>query len=459
MFRVETQESWKSYRAVVLGLLLLSVTALAITLWELYDFAREQVIIEELIRTLPGEDTAPVEFLADELRWQFRLTILVVIHVVLTGIAIAFLARAYRTSQQSLRDIKAHAGDILSSMEQGVITTDLNGIVTSINRRGLEMLRPAGDCVGRSLREVSVHVPLDEFRNQWTIERSSGMTRDFTVKSDDHKTVLRTFCQTLNDVDGAEIGFVLQIRDVTARVLTEDRMLRMERYMGLGSLAAGLHHEIKNPLAALSLHVQLLEEQLERDNSCGEVQGMLRIIKTEMARVGRVLEGFRDFASLGRLNLHPVNIRELIQRQIDLILPQAASQSVDVNVQFSTNLPDDLPVDQVRLEQVLLNIFVNALEAMPDGGRVRIEATAEPAHVSIRISDTGPGVSDELREKILDPYFTTKSEGTGLGLALCDKIIRQHNGTLDIQPSDSGAVFLLVLPTSLQNQRTADERH
>jgi two-component system nitrogen regulation sensor histidine kinase GlnL len=104
----------------------------------------------------------------------------------------------------------------------------------------------------------------------------------------------------------------------------------------------------------------------------------------------------------------------------------------------------------VRLEQVLLNLLVNALEAMPDGGRLALTVSLSPAQqpewVELLVADTGPGIPDNLRERIFDPYFTTKREGTGMGLALCEKIIRQHDGTLDFQASEGGTVFRIRLP-------------
>ncbi|MCA9213127.1 MAG: PAS domain-containing sensor histidine kinase [Planctomycetales bacterium] len=456
MFRVKQAESDGTRRVAIVAVLALSVLALAVTVWVMVDFLAEQQIVRELIRELPVSAKNKAEALEGELRWQFRLSILIVLNLVVTGFAVVLLARAYRSSQESLRDLKALAGDILSCMDQAVITTDLSGIVTSINRRGLEMLRPEINCVGHPLSELSRFVPIEQFRKDWIVEKSVAMTRDFKLSANGAR-VLRAFCQTLSDIDDQEIGFVLQLRDVTDRFLIESRMRRMERYMGLGSLAAGLHHEIKNPLTALSLHVQLLKEQLsDGAESCDEVRHMLRVIETEVARVGGVLEGFRDFASIGKLNLACVDLKQLIQRQIDLITPQASAQSVAIDLQLPKDLPQPF-ADSGRLEQVLLNIIVNALDAMPDGGKVTISAFADSESICVEVSDTGCGVPEELHDKIFDPYFTTKDEGTGLGLALCDKIMRQHDGSLEFRSSPRGTVFQLNFSLPTASHASANE--
>lgn len=439
------------YRLAVIGLLLGSAAALAITIWVMVDFLREQQIVEDLIGQLPSDGRESAQVLAGELRWQFRLTILVVLNLVVTGIAVVLLSRAYRSSLRSLRDLKALAGDILSSIDQAVITTDSDGRVTSMNRRGLELLDPPSEPVGRSLRDLAPWVPLDEFRQGREDREGGKQSDDFETTIRDDDLVLQGFCQTLCDIDDQEIGYVIQLRDVTDRIMIEERVRRMERYMGLGSLAAGLHHEIKNPLAALSLHVQLLEEQLDGKDETDDVRQMLRVIRSEVVRIGGVLEVFRDFASIDRLNLQPVDLKQLIHRQVDLIRPTAEKQRVVVEVRCPENDLPEVMLDPVRLEQVLLNLLMNALEAMPDGGHLSVQAidnhgSTTSDTVKINVVDSGTGIPDELSEKVFDAYFTTKGSGNGLGLAFCDKIIRQHEGSLHFHSGSGGTTFEITLP-------------
>ncbi len=448
MFRIQSTETAKTYRLVIAGLFLLSVAALAVTLWVMVDFQREQEIVRQLIQQLPPESAVPAEELAGELRWQFWLTILVVLNLIVTGFVMVLLWRAYRSSQESLRDIKSLAGDILSSMDQAVITTDRDGMVTSINRRGIELLSLTGEYVGRPLYELSGRMPLEEFREESQSSRPAAITKDFPTSANGTTRTLRAFCQPLRDHQDAEIGNVVQLRDVTKRVLMDERMRRMERYMGLGSLAAGLHHEIKNPLAALWLHVQLLEEEIDGQADSDEVRSMLGVIKTEVTRVGGVLESFRDFASFDQLNRTPVDLTKLVGRQTRLIGPQADLQGIAVHVQLPTEPLPPVNADRVRLEQVLLNLLVNAMEAMPDGGTLtlRVATAADTQSARIEVIDTGSGIPADVRDCVFDPYFTTKNDGTGMGLALCEKLVRQHNGRLQFHTSERGTVFELTLP-------------
>jgi two-component system nitrogen regulation sensor histidine kinase GlnL len=450
MFREPYRQSIRPPRAIIIGLVALSLAALAVTAWTMVDFLREQVIVQELITKLPTEARPPAVKLAGELRLQFRLTILVVLNLIVTGFAVVLLWRAYGSSQESLRDIKALADDILGSIDQAVITTDGRGAITSINRRGSELFGLTGEVFGQPLSELSNDLNLESFRQEANARLPQPISKDFTVPKDGYLATFRSVCQPLFNREQSVIGNVVQVRDVTEPTLIEQRMRRMERYMGLGSLAAGLHHEIKNPLAALSLHVQLLEEELEASRPTAEVQDMLEVIQTEVARVGGVLESFRDFASLGQLNLTHVDLDSLVQRQLRLLAPRARQQRVHTRL----ILPDQpLPVvqaDRVRLEQVLVNLLVNALEAMPDGGDLTIHVTdhslTHPPSLRVAVEDTGPGIPESLCDRIFDPYFTTKRDGTGMGLAICDKIISQHKGSLEYHRAGTRTVFEFSLP-------------
>ena len=453
MFRVRSTESDRTLRLAIVAVLALSVAALWVTVWVMVDFLAEQEIVNELIDDLPPASKGKAETLAGELKWQFRLSMLIVLNLVVTAFALVLLTRAYRSSQQSLRDIKALAADILSSVDQAVLTTDEAGIVTSINQGGMDLLHTTDGCVGRPLMELSSEFALEEFRQNAVTEGRTKAIHDFEVASNKSRRTLRGFCQPLQDFEGDEIGNVLQLRDVTERVLVDERLRRMERYMGLGSLAAGLHHEIKNPLAALSLHVQLLEERIEEGDVSAEIQQMLGVIKAEVRRIGGVLEGFRDFASVDELNLSHVDLKALVERQVELVTPRIKQAHIEFHIDH-TSFPE-VVADGIRLEQVLLNLLLNAIDAMPDGGELTITTNVIDDAVEICVTDTGCGVPVDLRDRILDPYFTTKSQGTGLGLALCEKIMRQHDGSLEFRSTEDGTTFEMKLP--LYQHQTNDE--
>ena len=458
MFRIQRQRSRRKLRLVIVALLMLSVGSLFITLWFVVDFGREQEIIQKLVLDLPSRDLPAAGELVSELQWQSRWTIFVIVQVVATGLAVALLFRAYLSAQDKLNDVKALAGDILSSMEQAVITSDNDGLVTSLNERALDLLSTTGEAVGKSLRQLTDQIDLVSFRAEAESHAGNSLVKDYPVSKGSEHLWLRTFCQPLRDADGWTIGNVFQLRDVTADRHLQDRAGRMERFMGLGSLAVGLHHEIKNPLAAVSLHVQLVEESVAGQALPDDVPEMLAVVKAEMKRIEHVLESFRDFASTERLHLVEMPLTDLLMQQVDLMRPLADAAKVEIGLCVGGDLPDPMTFDATRIEQIIHNLMVNAIEAMPDGGQLKIHVNrvrGENADgVLLTFADTGPGIPENIRPHVFDAYFTTKGGGTGMGLALSDKIARLHGGRLSLAVVDGGTTFELFLPVRPREQPT-----
>jgi two-component system nitrogen regulation sensor histidine kinase GlnL len=249
----------------------------------------------------------------------------------------------------------------------------------------------------------------------------------------------------LRDADEHVSGTVLHIRDVTESSLLEESMRRMERFSGLGPLVAGLHHEINNPLSALLLHVRLLEERLQ-GQADEEVSETLRIITTEVKRIAGVLRSFRDYAHLETLDCRATDLVGLARQTVELVRPQAEQQRVHIRVEAAENLPA-VHADAARLGQVLLNLVLNALDEMPHGGSliVQIQHSTDD-EVALLVTDTGCGIPENIRPRIFDPYFTTKIDGSGMGLAFCDKIVREHGGRIDVTTNKTGTTFRVNLP-------------
>ncbi|MCA9013987.1 MAG: PAS domain S-box protein [Planctomycetaceae bacterium] len=449
MFHVYETRVSRGFQLAIGGLALLSLTALVVTFWILIDFQREQEIVARIIRDLPDSDLAVARELAGELRFQSQLSILLFLNIIATGIALVLLVRAYLNSERSLREVKVLASDVLASMDQGVLTTDRREIITSINPRGRQLLGLEGTVIGRPLSDVGLeHTLLCVICKHVNAHHSPVRDCDYTITSQGHEQTLRAGCSLLRNERQEELGTVLHVRDVTERALMEQRLRRMERYAGLGSLATGLQHEIKNPLSALSLHVQLLDEALVEQSASPEIDEMLGVIRTEINRLVAVVEGFRDYASMSEPGRSAVDLAALVNKLVRFIGPQAEQQQVKIEVHLPEEKLPTIQADSVHIDQVLLNLALNALQAMPESGTLSIGLSREGDWCRIDVSDTGKGIPIEFRDRIFDPYFTTRNEGTGMGLALCEKIVRQHDGTIELSTGSSGTTFTVLLPLS-----------
>jgi signal transduction histidine kinase len=234
--------------------------------------------------------------------------------------------------------------------------------------------------------------------------------------------------------------------DVTDEDEILRRVLRSERLAAVGTMAAGLAHEVRNPLNSASLQLTVLERRLDRGGDPTNALPIARIIKGEIDRLDRLVREFLAFARPHPLEPKPVSVAELLAGVAGLITPEAEGAKVAIDIAAADGTPPVLG-DSERLRQVLLNLTRNALEAMAErGGRLRLTARAAGAEVEIDVEDDGPGFGEEL--PVFDAFFTTKSQGTGLGLAIVHRIVTDHGGTIRVESRPGRTCFTLALPAA-----------
>ncbi len=243
-----------------------------------------------------------------------------------------------------------------------------------------------------------------------------------------------------------------------AKALGQDvsQLATTEKQLLLSRLLARLAHEIRNPLSSLDIHVQLLEEDLAQlAPQTGEVMaGRLEIIHGELRRLDNIVKQDLRLGRASALDLEPVDLAKVVGHVCELLRPDAFEREIDLAVQMDLDLPR-LTADPVQLTQALMNLVINALQAVERGGRiaVRVQHPGTNEFVGIEVADTGPGVPPERQSTIFEPFFTTKSEGSGLGLWIAQQIAIAHGGEILLaNRPDNGAVFVLKLPLSRKEQ-------
>ncbi len=222
----------------------------------------------------------------------------------------------------------------------------------------------------------------------------------------------------------------------------------------LNILAAGFVHEIKNPLNAISINLQLLNEDLQKRNS-GEDSKMserVRLLQREVSRLDNILSDFLRFAKRHELHLEECDINEIIDTVLDFISPEAMQNSIRILKSFEAGLPKcNLDINTIR--QALLNIILNAQQAMPEGGELIVRTYGNDENIFIDITDTGVGIQRDRIDKIFRVYYSTKETGTGLGLPTAKRIIEENKGTISIRSEDGkGSSFLISLPLNSKSR-------
>ena len=222
---------------------------------------------------------------------------------------------------------------------------------------------------------------------------------------------------------------------------TFEQLLQAEKLSSLGELAAGIVHEVRNPLASIKGAVEILEDEIGADSPRRE---FAELAKTEIDRLDKLVGQFLRFARPATLAIEPNNLNGIIESVASLLQNQAVAQNVSIQLNLDANLPDVL-ADREQIKQVILNLAINALQSMPDGGNLSLRTFHRSSTCVAEIEDTGGGIVEKILPKIFDPFFTTKDKGIGLGLSVAHKIVSQHNGRLKFRQGNDGAVFALEL--------------
>jgi signal transduction histidine kinase len=247
-----------------------------------------------------------------------------------------------------------------------------------------------------------------------------------------------------------EIALFLIGQDMTEELAQKEKTLQQEKLAAVGTLAAGLAHEIRNPLNGAQLHVSFLERALKKRGAEPEMMEAVNVVGEEIKRLALLVSDFLDFARPRPPQRKPTSARSLCDRAMQLLAPKASAAKVDVALDFPTR-DATLNVDAAKVEQVLLNLLGNAIEALaPDArGHVVLRVRRLPRDVYFEVEDDGPGLTSP-DAPIFDPFFSTKPNGTGLGLAICHRIVTDHGGDVTYESRPGRTVFRVTLPLDLE---------
>lgn len=354
-------------------------------------------------------------------------------------------------------DLSGYARNVLDSVGDGVIVVNAEGIITLMNPAAEEM-------TGRSYSQIALHAFSSVFEAETLLVEMVARTAKTGVSLSDQENIVLNALGRLFPVNattfplvkpsGESIGVILTLRDLSSIRELEAAVRQSDRLSTLGTLAAGLAHEVKNPLGGIKGAAQLLERELPPDS---ELREYTRVMLKESDRIDKIIRQLLDFSSPRRPRSQSANLHMVLGDIILLQREAASSQDVYVSSIFDPSIPPILG-DEALLTQLFLNLVRNALEAMPEGGKLTITSRVDAEYllardegksrmVAVEIRDTGVGMSPDDLTKVGTPFFTTKMYGTGLGLAICQKIVAEHRGLLKIRSKvGSGTTIRVLLP-------------
>jgi two-component system sensor histidine kinase PilS (NtrC family) len=366
----------------------------------------------------------------------------------------SYLSERLRKTRQELReksmdfnDLQVIQDHILRSVGSGIVTMNMTGEITSWNNAA----------------ELITGYRFDDIRTNWktvfgdSIRGLFGHTEDLKArpvrfeghiaKRDGSKAMLGFTATLLKDDADIVRGIILTFQDITRLLEMEEQIRRQERLATVGSLAAGIAHEIRNPLASLSGSIQMLQGELELQ---GDHKHLMDIVLRETDRLNNIVSEFLDYARPRSNQLEQISLASLLEETITLFRNSREFRE-DIVIICDISSAIIITGDPQRLRQVFWNLLINAAQAMQNGGTITISAASgagrDADEVTIRILDSGMGIASEHLEHIFDPFFTTKPAGTGLGLAIAYRIIEDHNGTIDVKSEEGkGTAVIINLP-------------
>ena len=362
------------------------------------------------------------------------------------GVVLLFMAQSYRNAKASLSRIKAFSDHLVENMPIGLIAVDNNKrIALSNNTAGSILAISPPDISGKGAEEI---LPSALWKLISGLEDQKGVieTEIECILSDGKTVPLEVSATALKDEKGNFLGYIILFKDLSEVRSLRREVARTQRLASLGSLAAGVAHEIRNPLSSIKGFATYFLERQEKL----EDKEIAKVMIHEVDRLNRVVSQLVELAMPVSVSKKSVSLSAVIEKSLKILEREAAKKNIEIKTIFPSIEPL-YAIDEDRIKQVLLNLYLNGIESMEKGGILSIELSEKNGEAIIKISDTGCGISEKDLAHVFDPYFTTKTTGTGLGLAIVHNIIEAHGGkiTVESRPGE-GTTFTLFLPGARQ---------
>jgi len=344
---------------------------------------------------------------------------------------------------------------IFQALHEGVVVLDANGKVSYINKSAERMLGIQSDTAlgrpaSRYLKGIDWDRVLDLDAGEWSKMINYELELNYP-----ERRFLSLYVAPLSTEEDSPKGLLIMLRDITKDREAEASALESERLNAVRLLAAGVAHEIGNPLNALNIHLQLIGRQIEQlpPNNRDSIRESLDIAREEVARLDMTITQFLKALRPGFPDLALSSIEEILKSTLKLLEHDIRNRNIRVGISSPSAVPR-IPVDPHQISQAFFNVIKNSLQAMPDGGSIRIELSCTDRFFKVAFHDTGIGIAKSALGRIFEPYYTTKPDGTGLGMMIVQRIVQDHGGAIEVHSEQgAGTTVTILLPVVEREMR------
>jgi PAS domain S-box-containing protein len=351
---------------------------------------------------------------------------------------------------QLLSEEKGFLETIFNAILEGVIVTDPQDRIIYLNKAACSFFGMDGtSTIGRNLREAIPGLDLN------AVARTGDMmSRDLEIFYPDRRFLNFYVTPLMSDENEASrrelVGRAIILRDITEERRETQETIESERFSAVTLLAAGVAHEIGNPLNSLDIQLQLIERQLNKEEKGSggtkDLKKSITVARGEVARLDQIITKFLKAVRPTPPEAEPSDFNSLIVESVNFLRTEIEDRGITVEIFPAKNLPA-VSVDRGQIRQAIYNVIRNSFQAMENKGQLRVVTGTDDTHVWVSIGDNGGGIDPKVADKIFQPYFTTKKDGTGLGLLVVQRIVRAHGGEIDLKSAaGKGVIFTIRIP-------------
>lgn len=385
----------------------------------------------------------------NQIRRRIILNYTIIMALVLLGIYVIFKLQGTYIVKKTLNEMKDYTAKLLETMDNAVVSIDNNGIIKTFNRKSEEIFgKKKEEVINRDCQKVlNLRVNGECILKKCLLENKNVDQEVILEEEGLKKKILEVSTSFLTDESDERTGLVAVIRDVTEIKNLNEEIARNKRLAALGKLSAGIAHEIRNPLSSIRGLAQFVSNSFSKND---ERREDLNTIIQEVDRLNNLVIQVLDYARVKKLNITSFPLNNFINDIIELFKREATNKQIKFDIDLSPDI-SMIQADKDQIRQILMNIIINAIQAIPEEGEIKIKAEkvfirGNPA-IKLVVEDNGIGIAAQDLNQIFDPFFSTKEQGSGLGLSTVYKLVESHRGEIRVESKEGkGTKFIIILP-------------